>query len=78
MNYLTLAFLASSILVSGRMVAIAGAAPATDTIVVAPGGSDDAPGTAEQPVATPHQAQRLARQALARGRGVSVTLKAGT
>jgi len=51
---------------------------AADEIVVSTYGDDAAPGTAQQPVATLHQAQRLARQMLAEGRAVTITLMGGT
>ena len=53
-------------------------AGATDEIVVSPDGNDAARGTAQEPVATPFQAQRLARQSLAQGHAVTVIFKAGT
>jgi ricin-type beta-trefoil lectin protein len=50
---------------------------ATTTIVVAPNGNDNNPGTADQPVATPAKAQQLAR-AQSAGNDVVVQLAGGT
>ena len=52
----------------------AGAPPANAEIVVSPEGNDAAGGTAQEPVATLHRAQELARTALAQGQSVRVTL----
>ncbi len=55
----------------------AAARPVDVEIVVSPKGDDAAAGTAQQPVATLHRAQRLARKALADGQSVKVTLMGG-
>ena len=54
-----------------------GGNPADVEIVVSPEGNDAAKGTAQEPVATLHQAQVLERTALAHGRHVKVTLMGG-
>jgi PDZ domain/Right handed beta helix region len=67
----------SATAMSGSQAVGAGGPPADAEIVVSPQGNDVAHGSAQEPVASLHRAQMLARSALADGQRVTVTLRGG-